>query len=239
MTDDGDGNRSPDGLRYDVVFWDLGGVVVELSSVREGYAAFVADLADEHDLDADAALETWKSALGDHFKGRDGTEYRTARTGYEKATAALFDGDPPDDWTDRFAAATDDALRPEDGAVETVHALADAGLEQVVVSDIDAREAENMLATFEIRDRFSHVTTSEAVGYTKPDERMFRDALAAVDAPPEHVLMVGDRYTHDVVGASEVGIDSAGFREDAWGPETDHEIDDLRDLRSIVGVEDA
>lgn len=239
MTDDGDGNRSPDGLRYDVVFWDLGGVVVALSSVREGYATFVEEITDEYDLAADDALGTWKSTLGDHFKGRDGTEYRTARTGYEKATAALFDGDPPDDWRDRFAVATDDALRPEDGAVETVHALADAGLEQVVVSDIDAREAENILSTFGIRARFAHVTTSEAVGYTKPDERMFRDALAAVDAPPEGVLMVGDRYTHDVVGAADVGIDTAGFREDAWGPETDHEIDDLRDLLAIVGVEDA
>jgi putative hydrolase of the HAD superfamily len=217
----------------------LGGIVVELASVREGYADFIAALAADHDLDAEAALEDWKSTLGQHFKGRDGTEYRTARAGYEKATAALFDGDPPADWEERFASATDDSLRPVDGAIETVRALEDAGVRQVVVSDIDAPEAENMLETFGIRECFDHVTTSEAVGYTKPDERMFRDALAAVDADPGRILMVGDRYTHDVVGAADLGIATAGYGEDAHGPRTDHEIDDLRDLLGIVGVADA
>ena len=81
-----------DGDRYRAVFWDTGGVLVDLASVREGYAAFVAELAAEHGLDADAALERWTDTLGEHFREREGTEYRTARTGYRKATAALFDG---------------------------------------------------------------------------------------------------------------------------------------------------
>ena len=54
--------------RYEAVFWDIGGVIVELASVREGYAAFVAELADERGLDAESALETWKTALGEHFR---------------------------------------------------------------------------------------------------------------------------------------------------------------------------
>lgn len=224
------------GRDYDAVFWDIGGVIVELKSVREGYAAFVAELAAEHDLDLDAALDTWKSALGEHFKGREGTEYRTARAGYEKATAALFDGDPPDDWEETFAEATDATLRAEDGAVETIETLADAGVTQAIVSDIDAREAENMLETFGVRECFDHVTTSEEVGHTKPDERMFRDALEATGADPGRTLMVGDRHTHDVAGAAALGIGTAGYGEDGWGPEADHEIADLRELLDVVGV---
>lgn len=223
--------------RYDAVFWDIGGVIVELASVREGYAAFVTELAAEHDLQYDEALETWRSALGEHFKGREGTEYRTARAGYEKATAAVFDGDPPTDWRTVFAEATDASLRAEDGAVETIEALADAGLQQAIVSDIDSREAENMLKSFDLREHFAHVTTSEAVGYTKPDERMFRDALEGMDADPERTLMVGDRHSHDVAGAAELGLHTAGYGEDGWGPEADHEIDDLRKLLDVVGIE--
>ena len=101
---------SGSGRRYEAVFWDIGGVIVELASVREGYAAFVAELADERGLDAESALETWKTALGEHFRGRDGTEYRTAREGYRKATAALFDGEPPDGWRDRLDRATSATL---------------------------------------------------------------------------------------------------------------------------------
>lgn len=223
--------------RYDTVFWDIGGVIIELKSVREGYAAFVAELADQHDLDPERTLDTWKSTLGEHFGGREGTEYRTAREGYEKATAAVFDGDPPEDWREIFQRASSATLRAEDGAVETIEALSDAGVQQAIVSDIDHREAENMLETFEIRECFDHVTTSEAVGYTKPDERMFRDALSGTDADPDRTVMVGDRYSHDVVGAAELGIATAGYGTDANGPETDHDIDDLRALLDVVGVE--
>jgi len=227
-----------DGRRYEAVFWDIGGVIVELASVREGYAAFVAELAAERDLDAEAALETWTGTLGEHFRGREGTEYRTARAGYRKATRALFDGGPPADWEATFERATNDALRAEPGAIETVEALADAGVTQAVASDIDTREAESMLESFGIRDRFDHVTTSEAVGYTKPDERVFRHALAGTGVDPDEALMVGDRYEHDVEGAAAVGLATAGYGEDAWGPAATHELASLRELPAAVGIRD-
>jgi putative hydrolase of the HAD superfamily len=223
--------------RYDTVFWDIGGVIVELASVREGYAAFVTELAAEYELDPETALEDWKSALGEHFRGREGTEYRTAREGYAKATAALFEGDPPEEWRETFETATAATLRAEDGAIETIETLADADVEQVIVSDIDTREAENMLDSFGIRECFTHLTTSEAVGYTKPDERMFRDALEATDVRPGRTVMVGDRHSHDVAGASALGIAAAGYGEEGWGPNADHELDDLRELLAIVGVD--
>ncbi|PSP94189.1 HAD family hydrolase [Halobacteriales archaeon QS_1_68_44] len=229
---------SGSGRRYEAVFWDIGGVIVELASVREGYAAFVAELADAHGLDAEAALETWKTTLGEHFRGREGTEYRTAREGYRKATAALFDGEPPADWEDRLDRATSAALRAEEGAIETVKRLADAGVSQAIVSDIDTHEAEDILRAFDVRKQFNHVTTSEAVGYTKPDERTFRDALSTTGLDPGNVLMVGDRYDHDIAGAAAAGIDAAGYGEDAWGPDATYEISDLRKLPDIVGLPD-
>jgi putative hydrolase of the HAD superfamily len=222
---------------YEAVFWDIGGVIVELASVREGYEAFVTELASERDLDPEGALEEWKTVLGEYFRGREGTEYRTAREGYRKATRALFDGDPPEDWGTVFERATSATLSAEEGAIGTIEALADGGVRLAIVSDIDTREAEDMLTTFGVRDRFDHVTTSEAVGYTKPDERMFRDALSGTGVEPGDALMVGDRYEHDVAGAVNVGLDAAGYGEDAWGPDATHEIADLRELLDVVGIE--
>ncbi len=240
MTDAADhdttGDPTASNPTYETVFWDIGGVIIELKSVREGYAAFIAELAADHDLDPDAALETWKSVLGDHFANRDGTEYRPAHHGYTKATAALFEDDPPPDWEATFNRATSATLRATDGAPETIQTLAAADIQQAIVSDIDTREAENMLDTFDIRHCFDHITTSEAVGYTKPDARMFRDALTATNATPADTLMVGDRHTHDIEGAAALGIATAGYGENAWGPETDHEIEDLRELPAIIGL---
>lgn len=223
-------------MNYQTVFWDIGGVIIELPSIREGYARFIDELATEHGLDPDDALERWKTALGDHFKGREGNRYRLARVGYEKATEALLE-DPPSDWRSRFDTAIDESIRPEDGAVETITSLSSSGIGLAIVSDVDTPEADRMLGKFGVRDSFDHVTTSEAIGYTKPDERMFRDALGGMDADPERTLMIGDRYEHDIAGAAELGIQTVGYGEDAWGPKADYEIEDIRAVLDIVGID--
>lgn len=221
---------------YDAVFWDLGGVVVELESVRQGYAAFVDELTDRHEPDVADPRETWLEALGTHFRDREGTEYRTAAEGYRTATAALYEDPPPEDeWRPLFDGVTSAALRPEPGALETIRGLDEAGVYQGVISDVDTAEAEEMLESFGVRDRFAHHTTSEAVGYTKPDDRIFETALAKAPVPPERGVMVGDRYEHDVAGASEAGLDAVAYGADAAGPAADYEVEDLRTLLDLVG----
>lgn len=221
--------------RYEAVFFDLGGVVVELRSIREGYALFVARLTEAYELPEDA-LDRWKSALGTYFRGREGTEYRTAREGYRQATAALFDGSPPPEssWLPILERAAAETSRPVEGAIETVRAVADLGVHVGVVSDIDTAEAHDLLARFEIDGCFDSVTTSEAVGYTKPDPRMYETALAAWGGHAEDAVMVGDRYRHDVAGAVDAGLDAVGLGVDAHGPKATYEIDDLRELTPIV-----
>jgi len=222
---------------YAAVLWDIGGVIVDHASIRAAHAAFVADLAREGGFDAEEGLERWRSVLGDHFKGREGTNYRLARDGYRKATAALFEEEPPDDWADRLERALEDCLSPEPGAVETIEALDSAGVRLAIVSDIDTPDARLMLGTVGVYDRFDHVTTSEAVGHTKPDARMFEDALGGLGVDAGAALMVGDRHSHDVAGAAALGIDAVGYGEDARGPEATYEIDDLRRLPGIVGID--
>jgi len=97
-----------------------------------------------------------------------------------------------------------------------------------------------MLGSFGVRDAFDAVTTSEEVGYTKPDRRMFEDAISKLRAngvAPDRALMVGDRYRHDVEGSAEVGLTPVAYGEDAFGPAAEHEITDLAAVLDIVGVD--
>jgi putative hydrolase of the HAD superfamily len=229
---------------YDAVFWDIGGVIVELASIREGYAAFLAELAAEHGLDPGPAVERWKRALGEHFRAAEGTEYRTAAEGYRRATAAVFEAEgrepPPESaWRPILDRSLDAALRTEPGAIGTVRALDEAGIYQAVISDVDTAEAMSMFDELGIDDCFAHVTTSEAVGYKKPDRRMFETAL---DRAAEHGIdagrgvMVGDRYEHDIEGASALGLDAIAYGEDASGPVATYQLSNLRDILDIVTV---
>ncbi|WP_415380768.1 HAD family hydrolase [Halosimplex sp. TS25] len=76
----------------------------------------------------------------------------------------------------------------------------------------------------------------------KPDPTPFERALAALDAPPERTLYVGDSHAADVVGAHEAGLRSAWIplvRHDA-APATDpdpaptHRLESMTDLAAVL-----
>ena len=218
---------------WDAVCWDIGGVILDVASVREAHRAFVGWLVEEHDLACDeaAALETWRTTVGDHFRERNGTEFRAARDAYDRAVAAVV-GDSVA-WEPRFRAILDETLRPNPHAVETIHALAETDRHLGVVSDVDTEEGRRILAGFGVLDVFDAVTTSEAVGRTKPDPRMFETALDAAGVPAERALMIGDRYEHDVAGAKQTGIGTVAYGADD-GPAVDYRVESLDEVLDVV-----
>ena len=225
--------------RYDAVFWDIGGVLLDVSSVRAAHAAFVERLVDRHggSMDGDEALDVWRRAVGRQFDERDGTEFRSARAAYAVATEAVLGRSvPEDEWFPLFRATVRDHLRPNPGASEVTARLADAGIYQGIVSDVDAEEGEFLLDHLNVLAHVDDVTTSEEVGRTKPDSAMFETALEKSPVLAERTVMVGDRYEHDMAGAAEHGIRPVSHGADD-GPAVAYVADDLSDVLSIVDVE--
>lgn len=231
------------GMDYEAVFWDIGGVILDLESVRAGHRAFVGTLANEYDLDEEQALETWRNELGTHFTERDGTEFRSARVGYHRAVEAMVGHEiPEEDWLPAFERATRENLAPVDGVVETIRRL-DGHLHQGIVSDIDTWEGERLLELFGVTEHLDAVTTSEEVGRTKPDPAMFETALEKAGVEPEQALMVGDRYKNDMEGASAVGIRTVAFGGSAADADpndsvVDYRVEDPLEILELVGVGD-
>lgn len=226
---------------WEAVFWDIGGVILDLESVRTAHRAFLASLVDGHDVECsiDEALETWRDAVGTHFREREETTFRSAREGYAKGVAAIT-GDPlPDEaWLPDFEEAVTSAIRPVPGSVETIERLRDRDLHLGIVSDVDTDEARLILELFGVLGHFDSITTSEAVGRTKPDPAMFETALEAAGADPSRILMIGDRYDHDVAGAKALGLQTAGLGLDPdAGPALDYPIESPCEVLDIVDGE--
>lgn len=79
---------------------------------------------------------------------------------------------------------------------------------------------------------------SAFVGYTKPDPRIFRAALARLEASPSETVFVGDSLERDMAGARNVGMrhillaDEASTSKSACcpGDRVVHHFDELREL---------
>lgn len=226
---------------YEAVFWDIGGVILDLSTVEAGQRRFVAALLDEHavEMPVGEALATWKRAVGAYFRERDGTEYRSAIDAYARGVEAVV-GErlPESEWRPLFDDRAREGLATNPGAEAAVERLAAADLHQGVVSDVDTDAGRDILGRFGLLEHFDSVTTSEEVGRTKPDPLMFGTALEKAGVEPERSVMVGDRYRHDVAGAADAGLTAVAYGADD-GPLVDHRIEHLTEVLAVVGVDAA
>ncbi|ADD04637.1 HAD superfamily hydrolase [Natrialba magadii ATCC 43099] len=221
---------------WEAVFWDIGGVILELESVQAAHAEFVADLIERHEvaLSLEEAIDIWRTTVGDYFRERDGTAFRAAREGYHRGIEAIVGEEVPmDEWKPPFQEAVQASIEPVPSAPETIARLAERDLHVGVVSDVDDREGKEILEYVGVRRHVDSITTSEEVGHTKPHPAMFETALTKADVTPERSLMIGDRYDHDVRGAARMNIHGVAFGAKE-GPAVSYRIESPKEVLAIV-----
>jgi len=96
-----------------------------------------------------------------------------------------------------------------------------------------ARLAHSGLASY-----FPKVIISEEVGYPKPHPRIFEIACEALgEKDRSRILMIGDNYETDIVGATEFGIDTCWVNPKGGTDKKaifTYHIDGINGLKSVV-----
>lgn len=92
------------------------------------------------------------------------------------------------------------------------------------------------LAASNLGQYFSEVITSESVGCTKPDSRIFQHALECAGGKPEQCLMIGDSLEADILGAKNAGIDQVFFNpaRKRHAQQVTYEISCLSELQRLL-----
>jgi len=103
-------------------------------------------------------------------------------------------------------------MRVVPGAVDALRTLDEAGIRLGVVSNAGGtmadrlRELEILQVGSGLGVEVGTLIDSGAVGVEKPDPRIFRLALDALDADPARTAYIGDMPLFDVVGAKRAGL---------------------------------
>jgi putative hydrolase of the HAD superfamily len=92
------------------------------------------------------------------------------------------------------------------GALETLAALAAAGLRLGVVTNGSVLTQSAKIAQLGIGHCFATVVISEAAHCKKPDPRIFQYALEEIGRLAGETLFVGDHPMNDVLGSVEAGL---------------------------------
>ena len=104
------------------------------------------------------------------------------------------------------------------GADTMVKTLAERGFRLAIVADGMAESFKNLLTQNGIIDCFETLIYSETIKTYKPDRRMFKAAIGAMDLDMEdcrRIIMVGNNLSRDVKGANLMGITSVHL---GWTP---------------------
>lgn len=175
----------------------------------------------------DCRVEGGVDRFGEHPEGATGwwndylqriCDYREVPHPGPFAAAELYD---------RFAQADAWEIFPDVGPA--LDELARAGFRLLALSNWDPR-LPRILERLDLAHCFEAVVYSAEVGYEKPHEAIFREALDEIELPAGSVVHVGDRQIDDVEGAIAVGMHALLIdRSEGAG-----DVADLRELPAVL-----
>jgi putative hydrolase of the HAD superfamily len=96
-------------------------------------------------------------------------------------------------------------LRPYPGTVPTLIKLKKNHKLGVISNGLAVKQWEKLVG-LGIHHFFDVVATSEELGYSKPQSRVFEYAMGEVGLKPEECVMVGDRLDTDILGGNRAGM---------------------------------
>jgi putative hydrolase of the HAD superfamily len=121
------------------------------------------------------------------------------------------------------------AWQPIAGAIALVAAIKAAGVHLVVVTNNVVHEQRIKLDRCGLALYVDAMVTSEEAGLSKPDPRIFHEALARVGAEPAEAVMLGDAWATDIAGAQAAGVRAVWFNRPG-APSPDLSVPELRAL---------
>jgi putative hydrolase of the HAD superfamily len=195
------------------IFLDLDDTIIDdSSSVDSGWRTAIEEHAASVDFDALAAavfeVRTWYwSDLSRHAVGRQDlravstwiVEEALKRLGYRAPEIAHK-------IAHRYRDIRDEAQALLPGAVDAIEKLRSQDIRLALLTN-GSREAQRAkIERFDLARHFDYICVEGEFGCGKPDERVYRAALEALEASPATTWMTGDNLEWDVAAPMRLGI---------------------------------
>ena len=107
---------------------------------------------------------------------------------------------------DAYAREREQRVQPFPGALETLTTLQEAGIRLALVTNGTSASQRGKIDRFDLERFFDLIMIEEEFGVGKPDERVYRHALAQLDSRPDETWMIGDNLDWEVAAPQRLGI---------------------------------
>ena len=135
---------------------------------------------------------------------------------------------------DHYRALRIEAIAPYPGAIATLDAIRARGIPMALITNGEARNQRRSVETHALEPYFDCIVIEGEFGAGKPDERVFRHALAAIGSGPEQTWMVGDNFEADIATPHRLGMHTIWIDAESRGVPASARVQPHRILRSIA-----
>lgn len=135
--------------------------------------------------------------------------------------------DIADALADDYRARRTAMIAPYPGAMETLQAVRARGIRTALLTNGGSASQRRSIERWGLERHFDCIVVEGEFGVGKPDERVFRHALASCDVQPGDAWMVGDNLEADIVTPHRLGLRTVWINADgdslpAGAPVTPH-----------------
>jgi putative hydrolase of the HAD superfamily len=220
------------------VLFDLDGTLLDHDTAS---AAAVTSWLSAYGIpqdDIEAAVPYWQELEQRHYPAwRAGeisfTEQRRRRTrDLFGALGIPVQAEDLDAVFTQYLADYEAAWTAFDDAAPALQRIATAGLRIGVLTNGDLAQQTAKLTAIGLIDHCGPVFASSALPAAKPDARAFTEACRRLDSAPATVLMVGDNYEVDILGARAAGLLAIHLNRSAEGSQASY--DRIRTLHDLL-----
>ncbi len=210
------------GLRYRAVIFDLFGTLVNNYTIAE-HEAVLRQMAQIVGAPADGFIRLWYATFDDRITGRSPTPEANIDLVCGKLGVAATDRQRERAARMRFD-LTRRTLVPVAGAVETLTSVRSLGHRTALVSD-SSSEVPTLWKDTPFAPLFDVTVFSCVVGVKKPDPRIYRLATTQLGVQPGECLYVGDGSSHELTGATAVGMHPVLVRDPSEDAAAMHRVE--------------
>ena len=135
-----------------------------------------------------------------------------------------------------FAARRRERMRLFPEAIECLEALRRDGVPLGLITNGDARQQRYKIERWDLAKYFDVMVIEGEFGTGKPDEAVYRHALAKLGVAAADACMVGDNLEFDVAGAQRLGVRGLWVDRDGRGLPAGSDIRPWRIIRSLTEI---
>lgn len=105
-------------------------------------------------------------------------------------------------------------IKLNEGVLDLLNFLKKINIKTCLLTDFDTIHQFKKLENLGILEYFENIITSQEIGVDKPNSKMFQSALRKMNLKSNEVIMIGDNYQKDILGAIKNNIYSFWFNNE-------------------------